>query len=197
MQNNFYFTTDDDFPGDPHGRQDRCHRHGRRQHPHGGRGGGRGQGRGRGGRARRGDLRNIILTFLADKPMHGYELMTLIAERTEQHWAPSAGAIYPQLSQLEDEGLITMEATDGRKVAHLTDSGRIEAEGHAAERDRILAAYSTPWEGRPERKGDGPGNPEVRAAFKRLGGVVRSTDPAQAEKVRDILDRAADDIRGL
>jgi DNA-binding PadR family transcriptional regulator len=85
----------------------------------------RGHRRGRGGgRMARGDVRSAILLLLADEPMHGYQLMTAIAERSGGRWTPSPGAIYPALNQLEDEGLVTVTAESGRKVAALTDEGR-------------------------------------------------------------------------
>lgn len=88
--------------------------------------GGRGRGRGRGGRrgVQRGDVRIAVLKLLETEPMHGYQLVSSIEERTAGGWKPSPGAIYPTLSQLEDEGLITIERENGRKVATLTDAGR-------------------------------------------------------------------------
>ncbi|RAK40628.1 PadR family transcriptional regulator [Actinoplanes lutulentus] len=74
----------------------------------------------------RGDVRTAVLILLgeAERPMHGYQLMHAIAERTGGRWQPSPGAIYPTISQLEDEGLVTVTASAGRKLVTLTDSGR-------------------------------------------------------------------------
>ncbi len=80
--------------------------------------------RGRRGRAPRGDVRAAVLILLAEEPMHGYQLMHAIADRTGGRWTPSPGAIYPTLSQLEDEGLVTVARESGRKLATLTDAGR-------------------------------------------------------------------------
>src|SRR4051794_19501794 len=90
------------------------------------RGGPRGTRRRRGGRGRmaRGDVRVAILTLLAERPMHGYELMQAIRERSAGHWTPSPGAVYPAINQLADEGLVTVTASSGRRVAALTDAGR-------------------------------------------------------------------------
>src|SRR5690349_872239 len=57
-------------------------------------------------RASRGDIRNAILVLLTDEPMHGYQLMQQMAERSGGAWRPSPGSVYPTLSQLEDEGLV-------------------------------------------------------------------------------------------
>src|ERR1700759_90634 len=70
---------------------------------------GRGPGRGRGGRARRGDVRAAVLALLAERPMHGYEMIKEIEERTQGAWTPSAGSIYPMVQLLGDEGLIRGE----------------------------------------------------------------------------------------
>jgi DNA-binding PadR family transcriptional regulator len=110
--------------GDRHG-----HRH---HHPHG-RGRGRfddptrghgPRGRRSGGRAPRGDVRTAILMLLEEQPMHGYQLMQAIGERTGGAWTPSPGAVYPTINQLEDEGLVTVTADAGRRLVALTDAGR-------------------------------------------------------------------------
>lgn len=65
--------------------------------------------------------------------MHGYQLMQLIAERSEGAWRPSPGTIYPVLAQLEDEGLVEVTRGEGRKLATLTDTGRAYVTENAAE----------------------------------------------------------------
>ncbi|MBF4163447.1 PadR family transcriptional regulator [Nocardioides acrostichi] len=84
---------------------------------------GRGRHGGRRGRAPRGDVRSALLLLLAEEPMHGYELMHLVADRTRGAWTPSPGTIYPTLGDLEREGLVTMSDTSGRRVATLTPEG--------------------------------------------------------------------------
>jgi DNA-binding PadR family transcriptional regulator len=64
--------------------------------------------------------------------MHGYQLMQAIAERSGGRWTPSPGAIYPTISQLEDEGLVTVTADAGRKLVTLTDAGREQVEARRA-----------------------------------------------------------------
>jgi DNA-binding PadR family transcriptional regulator len=81
-------------------------------------------------RARRGDVRAAVLLLLAEQPMHGYQLIQEITDRTDGAWRPSAGAVYPALALLEDEGLVTITAEGGRKLAGLTDEGRTYVEAH-------------------------------------------------------------------
>src|SRR6476659_5530418 len=89
-------------------------------------------GRGRGGpRARRGDVRAAVLALLAERPMHGYEMIKEVEERTQGAWTPSAGSIYPTLQMLEDEGLIRGEESEGKRRFTLTDAGRAEQEEKA------------------------------------------------------------------
>ena len=91
-------------------------------------GGGRGRGR---GRRSRGNVRAAILALLAERPMHGYEMIQELETRTGGVWRPSPGSIYPTLQLLEEEGLIAGEDVDGRRRFALTDAGRPEAERHA------------------------------------------------------------------
>src|SRR6478752_9338081 len=96
-------------------------------------------GRGRGGpRARRGDVRAAVLALLAERPMHGYEMIKEIEERTEGAWTPSAGSIYPTLQLLEDEGLISGQEIEGKRRFTLTETGAAEQAEKAGEQ--------TPWE---------------------------------------------------
>src|SRR5271170_6748250 len=41
-------------------------------------------------------------------------------------YAPSPGTIYPRLARLEEEGLVTHDEVDGKKVYRITDKGREE-----------------------------------------------------------------------
>lgn len=83
---------------------------------------------------RRGDTRALLLAGLLDGAAHGYELMQLLEQRSGGRWRPSPGSVYPQLQQLEDEGLVTGSTADGRKVYELTDAGREEADPAALDR---------------------------------------------------------------
>ncbi len=95
----------------------------------------------RGGRARRGDVRAAILSLLSEQPRNGYQIMRELAERSQGAWRPSPGSVYPQLQQLEDEGLVQQEASGvapGGRVFALTDAGRTYVAKH---RDELAAAW--------------------------------------------------------
>ena len=103
----------------------------------------RGRGRGQGRRGR-GDVRAAILALLAERPMHGYEMIQELEARTGGVWRPSPGSVYPTLQLLEDEGLIAGEEGEGRRRFTLTDSGRTEAErrGQQAPWEEVTAGVA-------------------------------------------------------
>ena len=138
----------------------------RYHHPRGGHpflpDGGPGHRRGGRGRVPRGDVRAAVLLLLAEEPMHGYQLMQAIAERSGSRWTPSPGAIYPTISQLEDEGLVTVTADAGRKLVTLTDAGREHVEARRESGNDPFAGYSAA----------APGG-DLRGLLEQLHGAVR------------------------
>ncbi len=142
---------------------------------------GRGYGRG-GSRARRGDVRTAILALLAERPMHGYEMIKELDERTEGAWVPSAGSIYPTLQMLEDEGLIRGEESDGKRRFTLTETGAAEQQEKAGE--------TTPWEA--ARADAAPEAAQLAGSMKKLHFAIRQTfqaaDAEQQGQVRELLD---------
>lgn len=111
----------------PFDRWDGPVRRGRGRPPVGRGPGGPGGRRGGGRRARRGDVRTAVVALLAERPMHGYEMIGELSERTNGVWTPSPGSVYPTLQMLEDEGLVTVEEVDGTRRYALTDAGRQQA----------------------------------------------------------------------
>src|SRR5688500_2254213 len=177
--------------GHGHGRGGR-HRGGRRDFwsPMGF-GGGGGPFGGRGPRARRGDVRQALLTLLAEEPRNGYQLMQEIERRSEGVWRPSPGSVYPALQQLEDEGLVRSDETEGRKLFHLTDAGRQAAEEAATE--------GAPWDAASE---------SVDADAWELFGVARQVGMAiiqiaqvgtaeQLASAREVLTNARRSLYGI
>jgi len=134
-----------------------------------------------GTRMGRGDVRAAVLALLVEGPMHGYQMIREIEERTSGRWKPSAGSVYPTLQLLADEGLVTTEMSQDRKVYSLTDTGREEAE---------RAAESTPWA--PSDKGDGSSMGAVPKAgielAQAVAQVVRNGSSEQHKKAAEVLD---------
>jgi DNA-binding PadR family transcriptional regulator len=137
-----------------------------------------------GTRMGKGDVRAAVLALLAEAPMHGYQIIHEIEERSGGSWKPSPGSVYPTLQLLADEGLIGAEESNGRKTYSLTEEGRVVAD---AASDR-----SAPWEGQGARE------PGRHSALPKAGielahaaaQVGRSGKPEQVEQAIGVLDEA-------
>ncbi len=136
-----------------------------------------------GTRAGRGEVRSAILALLAERPMHGYQIIHEIEERSGGSWKPSAGSVYPTLQLLADEGFISAEESNGRKIYSLTEAGREEVAG---------AETSTPWE--PPAAGSGAGFAALPKAGIELAQaasqVARTGSPKQVQEAVKVLDEA-------
>jgi DNA-binding PadR family transcriptional regulator len=140
----------------------------------------RGRGRGRRGpgpgRARRGNVRAAVLMLLAERPMHGYEIIQQISERSRGFWKPSPGSVYPTLQLLADEGLVTIAEADGgsaKRPYTLTDEGRAEAD----KQDR-----TPPWEQVGEDVD--PSDVELHDALRTLAGAAMQLSQAGTPELR-------------
>lgn len=71
-----------------------------------------------------------VMHLLSQLPRYGNEVMEKITERTGGQWIANPGAIYPLMTMLEDQGLITGEWEDPTKrtirIYRLTDAGEKE-----------------------------------------------------------------------
>jgi DNA-binding PadR family transcriptional regulator len=139
-------------------------------------------GRGR-GRAQRGDVRTAILMVLADEPMHGYQIMQAMSERTGGAWRPSPGAVYPTIAQLEDEGLVTTQEEGGRRLVTLTSEGRTYIDERSARLGDPFAYFAS-----------GVSGPDLRDPLQQLHAAVRqiaaSGSAAQIEAAAQVLGQA-------
>jgi DNA-binding PadR family transcriptional regulator len=145
--------------------------------------------RGRGRRARRGDIRTAALLLLSEEPRNGYQIMQEVQERSGGVWAPSPGSTYPALAQLEDEGLIRSQETDGRRLFVLTDAGRAAV----AERGEDRPA---PWEQMSDQVGNeaqGLGRLMREVAFAFVQ-VMKTGSDGQMARAREVLATARRDL---
>ena len=62
----------------------------------------------------KGLLKPLVLKLLSERPMHGFELMEQIFEKTNGMWRPGPAAIYPTLEWLEANGYIKSDETEKR-----------------------------------------------------------------------------------
>jgi DNA-binding PadR family transcriptional regulator len=137
-----------------------------------------------GARMGRGDVRAAVLALLVERPMHGYQIIQEIEERSDGAWKPSPGSVYPTLQLLADEGLIGVNESNGRKTYSLTDEGRRVAE--------TAADQPAPWETQSARDGGRAGalpkaGIELAQAAAQVG---RSGNPEQVKQAVAVLDEA-------
>lgn len=139
------------------------------------RGGRRG---GPGRRGRRGDVRAAILVLLAERPMHGYEMIQEIAERSQDLWRPSPGSVYPTLQLLVDEGLCVGSEIEGtKKLFELTEDGRAAAK----------KITTPPWEEIAD--GVDPSHLNLQTAVGQLlASIAQAAHAATREQQQRIID---------
>ena len=142
-----------------------------------------------------GDLRLLLLALIADKPSHGYDLIRTIEAKFGGSYAPSAGAIYPTLTLLEEQELIESEAAGGAKKSYAaTLAGR---QYLAANSDQVKALMSR-IDVLAGGKESEPAPYSVLHAVMTLRHAIMAkaggwTD-AETERVRSILEKTARDI---
>src|SRR5215472_1386474 len=135
-------------------------------------------------KAGRGDVRAAVLALLREGPRNGYQIMSEIEERSSGAWRPSPGAVYPALSQLADEGLVTAEESGGKRTFSLSDAGR----EYVAENPEMARGA---WESSQQQ--EAWQLPGLFASAARLGsGIVQlahAGTPAQITAAERLLER--------
>jgi DNA-binding PadR family transcriptional regulator len=113
--------------------------------------------------------------------MHGYQLMQAITDRTQGAWRPSPGAIYPTLAQLEDEGLVSVVAEAGRKLATLTPAGRDYLAANQATMVDPFTAITSEAGGTQDLRGS------VEQVFAAARAVLQTGSDAQIAAAQELL----------
>jgi hypothetical protein len=133
-----------------------------------------------------------ILALLNERPMHGYEIITELSDRTEGVWKPSPGSIYPTLQLLEDEGLITGETDSGgkRRFTLTEDGRRAAAEGGGGSAPWEAVASGTPTSTRALLRSAATLVPVVRQ-------VAMTGSPQDCEEAARLLDETRRRLYGL
>jgi DNA-binding PadR family transcriptional regulator len=136
----------------------------------------------------RGDLKYALLELLQERPMHGYEMMKALQERSEGMYSASPGSVYPTLQMLEDRDFVTVTEVEGKKVYTITDAGRaFLAEGQQEQR-------GGPWQGfRRGPEGDWADFAALGHELRELGPLFRHAlhaarhDPEKLGRLRTLL----------
>ncbi|MEU4577079.1 helix-turn-helix transcriptional regulator [Nonomuraea sp. ATR24] len=122
-----------------------------------------------------GRLRLYLLKLLEESPRHGYEVIRLLQDRFLGVYSPSPGTIYPRLARLEEEGLVTHEVVDGKKVFSITDKGREELNDRLDELDDL--------------------EEEIAASVRDIAREVKEDVRDTVRSLREELTRMAKDVR--
>ncbi|HXI21728.1 MAG TPA: PadR family transcriptional regulator [Gemmatimonadales bacterium] len=142
-----------------------------------------------------GELRLVILRLLKERPRHGYDIMKALEERLGGCYTPSAGAVYPTLQLLEDQGLVRVVEEEGRKVYHLTPEGEALLNERHDDIEEIIARVRE-----TVRDFAGGGMGELNRAFAQVASRTfkdafrRGPDDPAVRRVAEILRRTADEI---
>ena len=144
-----------------------------------------------------GDLKLVILRLLDEKPRHGYEIIKELEERSGGRYTPSAGAIYPTLTMLEDLGYaVATPEEGGKKVYAITEAGRAHLAEHRPLVDELFDRVS--------QIGDAVFGDGVRPARDAMMGLVREfgsammngrRTPEQVAAITEILTRATAELK--
>jgi len=148
-----------------------------------------------GGRRRvfdHGDLRFILLSMIAAKPAHGYDLIRALEDRMGGGYSPSPGVIYPTLTMLEEQGFAQVAAQEGKKLYTATAEGEAFLKANQTAVDAIQARIDA-----VARERSVVPDPRIIRAIENLKTALRlrlAGGPIPDERVRAIaaaIDAAA------
>ena len=144
----------------------------------------------------RGDLKFVILRLISKQPMHGYEVMKALEKESRGYYRPSPGSVYPTLQMLEDEGYLTVEEQDGKKIYTITDEG---VEYLSDNEDVVDDVFD-----RVEHFTDRFFGGDMRALSRSFSKLAQLTfdqafqwgaAPEDLARMNEILEKAVDDMR--
>jgi len=155
----------------------------------------------------RGDVKFALLGLLIERPMHGYEMIKALEERSGGFYAPSAGSVYPTLQLLEDRGFVTVNETEGKKVYSITDTGRAALTERQGKGDEFTGPRWGRGFGPGEQHGHGGrGRPEMQALRGETAEVARLfiiagrktfENPEQLTQLRSIIERTRKELSDM
>jgi DNA-binding PadR family transcriptional regulator len=168
-----------------------------------------------------GDLQQIILLLLSEKPRHGYEIIKAIAEQSSGVYTPSPGMVYPALTYLDDMGYAAAARDGTKKQYAITAEGSAHLAENRAQTDevwnqlamvgRTLSQFQRQF-AQDEHVADQFGNApdagarsdwrQMKSEFRELRDELKaaiyekiSSSVEEKRRVLDILRRTIDEIR--
>ena len=158
----------------------------------------------------KGFIRYHVLESLGEKPMSGSEIIGEIEKRTNGHWKPSPGSVYPLLSWLQDNGYVEELPTDqnGLKRYQLTQNGKNLLEEQKKIRTNFrkeAKLFAPPFLGALWFKIPSEKTAEIRETMRRLmsaffelgGSLEEKFSEVALEQARKVLDEAAEKLEGI
>ena len=147
----------------------------------------------------RGDLKYVILDLLKDQPRHGYDVIRALEDRLGGSYSPSPGSVYPTLQLLEDQGYLSSNQLDGKRIYAITDEGVRFLGERAALVEGLRARMDA-------RRGFGqqPGAGELFGEMRQLGGMLfrlgssgAFQDPEKLRRLREVVARTRKEIEAI
>ncbi|WP_308387916.1 PadR family transcriptional regulator [Acidithiobacillus sp. AMEEHan] len=141
-----------------------------------------------------GMLRYVVLRRIAEQPRHGYDLIKLLEEQSGGTYSPSPGMMYPMLSMLEDQGILSVTLEGNKRLYHLTEQGQ----KFLAQNQALAAAI----EERLSNLGKDAGE-QTRVRLRALQDAVHERislpgkSPEWMLQVQEILAKALEEIQAL
>ncbi len=125
-----------------------------------------------------GDLKLVILSLLAERPRHGYDIIKAIEERSGGLYQPSAGTVYPTLTLLEEMGFAHAASDDGgKRIYEITDAGRQHLAEHRSTVDDIFSRIA--------RTGAGLTSDAMQEMNRAFGRLARATYAQASHRLDD------------
>jgi DNA-binding PadR family transcriptional regulator len=143
----------------------------------------------------RGDLKFVILRLISESPMHGYEVMKALEEESKGYYRPSPGSVYPTLQMLDDEGYVSVEEKDSKKIYSITTEGVAYLKENEDVVDDVFERvenFTDRFFGRDMK--------ELSRSFSRLAQLTFDqafqwgAEPEDMARMREILERAVDEM---
>ncbi len=158
----------------------------------------------------KGFLKYSVLRLLDEKPQSGSEIMNELESKTEGHWKPSPGSIYPLLAWLQDKGY-TKEVPDqepGIKRYALTAEGKAFLEEHVKKKKEIRERFGAfrppylrfPWlNSYPEEAKEllEAGKSFLKASWNLLDNLREKYREEAATQARDVLKQATEELNEI
>jgi DNA-binding PadR family transcriptional regulator len=141
-----------------------------------------------------GDLRLLLLALIADKPSHGYDLIRTIEAKFNGTYAPSAGAIYPTLTLLEEQELVASNTEAGGKKSYSATLAGRQFLAENSEQVKALMARIDIMAGSKEASAIPDGILHAVQTLRHAIMAKGGWNGAEAERIKAILEKAAREI---